>query len=345
MGTAFVTGGSGFVGERLIRTLVGDGEAARALARSDRSAETVEAAGATPVRGDLGDVDAMAEGMRGCDAVFHAAAKVAQWGRWRDFEDVNVRGTERVLEAARRAEVPRVVHASTEAVLVGRPHLRGVDESVPPPRKPMGPYGRTKEAAERRVRAAADDGLETVIVRPRFVWGTGDRTLLPALAESVRKGQFMWMAGGRYRTSTTHVDNVVEGLRLAAEHAPPGSTYFVTDGEPLEFRRFVTELLATRGVDPGTRSVPRWVAWSMAGLAEAAWTVLPLSGEPPMTRAIVRLLGEEVTIDDGKARRELGYEGRVTVDEGLEALRREHDGEAQASDAAEAVDAAAASAR
>src|SRR5215213_9017454 len=115
MATAFVTGGSGFIGGKLIERLRGEGLEIRALARSDASAEAVAAAGAEPVRGDLDSVEALREGTRGCDYVFHAAAKVEDWGEPAEFERINVQGTRNVLEASAAAGVRRFVHVGTEA--------------------------------------------------------------------------------------------------------------------------------------------------------------------------------------------------------------------------------------
>src|SRR5687767_6398440 len=120
--TAFVTGGSGFIGGRLIRRLVEAGSRVRALARSDRAAEAVHDAGAEPIPGDLGDVAAMRAGAEGCDTAFHAAALLGEWGRWEDFERGNVQGTRDALAACRTAGVRRFVHVGTEAALLdGRP--------------------------------------------------------------------------------------------------------------------------------------------------------------------------------------------------------------------------------
>lgn len=318
---SFVTGGSGFVGGRLVETLDERGKTVFALARSDESARIVEEAGAESVRGDLSDVDAMADGMADCDVVFHGAAKVDEWGDPAAFEAVNVDGTENVLEAARRAGVDRFVHVSTEAVLVDGSPLRNVDETYPIPDEPVGYYPRTKAEAERRVRAADSTDLTTCVVRPRFVWGAGDTTLLPELVEATRSGRLRWFDGGRYPTSTCHVDNVVEGLLCAAERGDGGETYFVTDGEPVEFRSFISALLETQGVEPPDGEIPWRLAWWGATAAEAAWRHLPLSGSPPLTRMTVATIGHEVTVYDGKARREIGYEGLVTRDEGLEELR------------------------
>ena len=321
MTLAFVTGGSGFVGRSLIAMLRSGGVGVRALARSASAEAEVRSRGSDPVRGDLDDVEAMRAGMTGCDVVFHAAAIVDEWGDERQFERVNVRGTANVLEAARAAGVPRVVHVSTEAVLAGPAPLVRVDESMPRPAQPYGPYPRTKGLAEDAVLAANAPGFATIIVRPRFVWGKGDTSVLPKVVAAVRAGRFRWIDGGRYLTSTTHVRNVCEGLILAAERGRGGQIYFVTDGAPMEFRTFLSGLLDTQNVTPGNRSLPRGLAQTVANVVERIWTVFGLKAAPPVTRMAVKMIGEEVTIDDSKARRELGYQGLVSVEEGLREMR------------------------
>ena len=321
MTSAFVTGGSGFIGGALIRRLVADGWAVRGLARSDSSAEKVRAAGGEPVMGDLDDVAAMADGARGCEHAFHAAAALGEWGRREDFVRGNVQGTRNALEACREAGVRRFVHVGTEAaLLVGQP-LVDADETVPLRPDSKAHYSATKAMAEQEVLDANRDGFETVVLRPRLVWGPGDTTILPALTEAVEQGRFSWIGGGRHRTSTTHVDNVVEGLVLAATKGQPGNAYFVTDGEPVVFRDFVTELLSTAGVGAPGRSVPLAVAKPLAAVSEGIWGALRRTSAPPLTRLAVWLSARECTIDISKARRELGYEPVKTVEEGLAELR------------------------
>jgi nucleoside-diphosphate-sugar epimerase len=310
---SFVTGGSGFVGRALIARLSQAGHDVRALARSDAAARAVEAAGAQAVRGDLDDVAALRAGMQGCTWVFHSAAKVEQAGRRDDFVRVNVDGTQHVLDAARAAMVKRVVHISTEAVLCGRP-IVDVDETAARPAHPVGLYAETKGLAEDRVRAANRDGLETVIVRPRFIWGRGDTTLLRNFVEASRRGVYAWIGGGRHRSSTCHVRNVCEGAMLAAERGRPGEVYFLTDGEPVQFREFVTRMVATQGVALPSRSLPHWLARLLAAL------MVRTMKDPPLTPMTVRLIGETVTVRDDKARRELGYRGSVSIEEGLREL-------------------------
>lgn len=324
MSTVFVTGGSGFVGGKLIQALRARGDEVRALARSDASAAAVTALGASVVRGDLDNSDALREGMQGCTLVFHAAAHVEEWGPKSVFDQVTVAGTRNVLEAARQAGVRRLVHVSSEAALLdGSPMVR-VDETRPLPTHPIQFYPASKTASEALVRAANGVGLETVVVRPRLIWGAGDTSLLPQLVDAVKTGRFKWINGGRHLTSTCNIANVVEGLLLAADKGRAGEVYFVTDGEPLEFRSFMTRLLATQGVQVGEGSLPRGVALVLARVCEALWNGLKLPGKPPITRMVVHLFGEEVTVSDAKARRELGYRGTLTVEDGLAQLRRSH---------------------
>lgn len=318
---AFVTGGSGFIGSHLIKRLRADGWDVRALARSDRSAKAVEALGATAVPGDISQAEAMRAGAEGCAVTFHAAAHVGDWGPRSDFIRDNVAGTHNALAASRAAGVRRFVHVGTEAALLAGEPLVVVDESAP--LRPDSPslYPSTKALAEQAVRQANADGeLETVVVRPRFVWGPGDTTVLPSLTEAVRSGQFRWIGGGRHRTSTTHVDNVVEGLMLGAARGEPGAAYFVTDGEPVVFRDFVKRLLATQGIDPGERELPLPVANALAVAGEAAWRRLPLPGRPPLTRMALWVSSQECTIDISRARSELGYEPVKSIDEGMREL-------------------------
>ncbi len=130
--------------------------------------------------------------------------------------------------------------------------------------------------AEQRVRRAAGRDFETVVVRPRLVWGPGDTTLLPPLIQAMESGRFAWIGGGRHLTSTTHVDNVVEGLLLGAERGRSGEAYFVTDGEPVQFREFITRLVATRGIEAPDKEMPAAVAGPAAAVAEKLWSALPL---------------------------------------------------------------------
>jgi nucleoside-diphosphate-sugar epimerase len=217
--------------------------------------------------------------------------------------------------------VPRFVHVGTEAALMAGQPLVNVDEAAPLRPDSGAPYPWSKAKAEQAVRDANGDGLETVVVRPRFVWGHGDTTLLPQIVDLTKAGKFVWIGGGGQLTATTHIDNTVEGLILGAERGKPGGVYFVTDGEPVVFREFVSELIRTQGVEPPTRTLPLPVARAVAAGSETAWKLLKRDGRPPLTRFTVWVSALECTIDDSLARSELGYREVKTREQGLGELR------------------------
>lgn len=321
MPAAFVTGGSGFVGAALIRRLVADGWTVRALARSSEAEAAVRAAGAEAAAGSLEDVESLTAAARGVEYVFHSAAKLGDWGDWKEFRRVNVGGTRHLIAACRAAGVKRLVHVGTEAALLHGQPLIAADERTPLAFDSRAAYSATKAAAEAAIVEANGSGLETVVVRPRFVWGVGDRTILPFIVKAVRTGRFRWIGGGRQLTSTTHVDNTVEGLVLGALKGRPGNAYFVTDGSAVVFREFVSALLATQGVQAPEGDVPLPVARALAAAGETAWRFLPLPGAPPIARFSVWASALECTLDDSKAREQLGYRPVMTRDHGLTAMQ------------------------
>jgi nucleoside-diphosphate-sugar epimerase len=320
MAEAFVTGGSGFIGGRLIERLRSDGHRVRALARSDQAAARIRERGGEAVPGDLDDVSAMRAGAEGCDWAFHAAAMVGDWGTRDEFERGNVDGTRNALVACAEAGVRRFVHVGTEAALLAGEPLVNIDETAPLRPDSAALYSSTKARAEQLVRDADREAFETVVIRPRFVWGHGDTTLLPTMVQLVRSGRFAWIGGGRQKTSTTHVDNAVEGLMLAATRGARGEVYFVTDGDPVVFREFVGQLLSTQGVEPPSRSIPEAVAHALAVGGEAAWHALPLPGRPPLTRFTYWVSAQECTIRIDKAHEQLRYQPVRTRAEGLAQL-------------------------
>lgn len=317
----YVTGGSGFVGGHLIRRLVGVGHEVLALARSDGASDRVASLGAVAHRGDLSDTAVLAAGMAGCAVAFHCAAVVGSNVDKDEARAANVEGTRHVVEAARAAGVRRLVHLSTESVLIDGGPLDGVDETHPMPEAGhLSVYAETKAEAERIVLSASGTGIETIAVRPRLIWGPDDTTWLPGLVEKVDRGVFRWVDHGEHLGSTCHVANVVEGLILASERGTPGRPYFITDGPPRTFRDFATAYLASAGVEVGEASVPGWLMRTAGAVLESAWRILPTRSAPPLNRIEAYMVSHPQVFDDTKAREELRYRPVITFEQGIAEL-------------------------
>jgi nucleoside-diphosphate-sugar epimerase len=315
----FVTGASGFVGNAFVRECA-KRHAITAMSRSAASDEKIKATGAAPVRCSLDDV--AAEHMKGADAVVHCAAHVEEWGKWADYWRFNVAGTKRMLAGAKKAGAKRFVHIGTEAALFHGQHMRNVDETYPLAFRSPFPYSRTKAYAEKAVREANDpaQGFETIVVRPRFVWGPGDETLLPVVRRMADSGQFAWIGGGHNKTSTTYIGNLVYAMELALAHGKAGEAYFVLDGPPLEFRDMLSRMVKAAGFSLPDREVPGWLVRALAFAGEKAWRALPLPGRPPITRFAANIMSRDCILIDAKARKDMGYSPPFTVEAGMAAL-------------------------
>lgn len=314
----FVTGASGFVGGAATQKLVAAGHDVRAMSRSEKSDAKIAALGGKPVRCDLEDVTAANIG--DAEAVIHCAAFVEQWGPRDAWKRFNVDGTARMLAAAREAGVKRFIHIGTEAGLFHGQHLRSVDETYPlAPHSPY-PYSSTKAQAEQLVRAANAPGFETIVLRPRFIWGPGDTTLLPTIVAMAKAGQFMWINGGRAMTSTTHIANLVHAIDLALTKGLPGEAYFILDDGVRPMREMMSAMAAARGVSLPDKSVPGWVADAIGATCETLWRTFPMKGEPPLTRFSAMIMSRDAILKDDKARAEMGYAPVISVEEGLRTL-------------------------
>jgi len=292
------------------------------MSRSEKSDEVIRALGATPMRASLGEI--RTEQLTGFDVVIHCAAYVEEWGPWSEYWKVNVDGTRELLVAAKGADVARFIHIGTEAALFHGQHMRDVDEHYPLSLDSPFPYARTKAHAEKAVREANDEdaGFHTIVLRPRFVWGEGDQTILPVMLEMVKKGQFAWIDGGKARTSTTNIANLVHAMNLALTRGRGGEAYFVLDGEPVVFREFASQMLKAAGVQPPLRDMPGWLVRSIAWTTETLWRVLGITSKPPLTRFTANIMSRDCTLVDAKARADLDYRPVITREEGLKALAR-----------------------
>ncbi|MFH1530643.1 MAG: NAD-dependent epimerase/dehydratase family protein [Pseudomonadota bacterium] len=318
-GIILVTGATGFLGGHLVRTLLARGSQVRALGRSLPAGLALQAAGADFMPVDLRDGPAMRAACAGVDAVIHAGALSTAWGRSRDFHDINVVGTENVIAGCIENGVGRLVHVSSPSILSRHMPQLDLDESHPLPETFVSMYSETKAAAEERVRGAAVAGLETVILRPKAIYGPGDRTVFPRIIQALERGRLPIVGDGVTLTNITHVRDVVQACLLALEQdAAVGKTYLITGGEAVNLWEIIGHIAGRRGLAPPARKIPvRRALWIGAAL-EALWRMLRLPGEPPLTRYKASILGYSQTYDIAAARRDLGYAPEVRWKDGVD---------------------------
>jgi 2-alkyl-3-oxoalkanoate reductase len=320
----FITGASGFVGGKLTERLLVNGRRVRLLAR--RPMPEFEKAGAEIIRGDLDDGEALLRGCAGAATVFHVAGRVGIWGPAAKFFHVNVEGTRNVITACRAAGVPRLIYTSSPSVVYNGCDLAGVDESAPLCTQAPCAYPTSKAAAERLVSAVNSTTLATVALRPHLVWGPGDKNVIPRVVARARAGRLKIVGSGRNRVDLTHITNVVDAHLLAEnslqrQDGPAGGrAYFITNGEPVVMWDWINELLRGLGV-PGIEGKISLRAASSAGaVMETLWRVLPLKGEPPITRFMAKEMATDHWFDISAARRDLGYSPRITMAAGTAEL-------------------------
>ena len=320
----FVTGASGFIGGRLAERLLASGRRVRVLAR--RPLPALEKLGAEVLLGDLHDAEALHRGCAGAGSVFHVAGRVGVWGPPADFFHVNVEGTRNVIAACRAAGVRRLIYTSSPSVVYHGGDLSGIDESAPLCTAAPCAYPTSKAAAERLVSESNSAALATISLRPHLVWGPGDQNVVPRVLALAKKGRLKIIGPGRNKVDVTHISNVVDAHLLAeqalanpAGHAA-GKAYFITNGEPVVLWDWINELLRGVGLPALTKHVSVATAYRVAGVLEAVWRVLPLKGEPPTTRFVVKELATDHWFKLDAARRDLGYEPRVTMAAGTAEL-------------------------
>jgi len=321
-----VTGGGGFLGQALCRGLVARGHTVSSFNRGYYP--ELDALGITQIQGDLANANALINAARGMDAVFHNAAKAGAWGSYASYYTANVTGTKNILTACRVHGIDRLIYTSTPSVThrATHPVEGGTADSVPYGEHLKAPYAQTKRMAEDMVLTANNAELATIALRPRLIWGPGDRQLLPKLVERARTGRLRLVGGGHHLIDTTYIDNAAAAHLAAFEHLKPGAVcagraYFISNSDPRPLREIINALLHAAGAPPVHRSIPFPLAYLIGALCEGAWPLLRLKGEPPLTRFLAEQLNTTHWYSMEPARRDFGYVPKISIEEGLRRLR------------------------
>ena len=279
------------------------------------------------VLADVADQDAVTGAVTGQDAVVHLAAKVDITGARRDYVRTNVLGTRNVLEACRKAGVPRLVHVSSPSVAHRGEPLVGAGADRADPARCRGHYARSKAVAE-RLALGGGPGLPAVVaIRPHLVWGPGDTQLVGRIVERARAGRLFTIGSGAALIDSTYLPNAADALVAALDRCAElnGEALVVSNGEPRPVAELLASICRAAGVPPPRRSVPTKLARAAGTVLDASWTAVPVlrrTGDPPLTGFLAEQLCTAHWFDQRHTRCALGWTPRVSLDAGLATLAR-----------------------
>jgi nucleoside-diphosphate-sugar epimerase len=317
-----VTGGTGLLGSHIVEQLCRRGRPVRALVRAGSDTRWLRTQPVELATGDLSDADSLARACQGVTCVYHAAARVGDWGPWPEFQEITINGTQRLVNAAVAAKVPRFIHISSVSSY-GYVNGEGtvVDETAPLGRYlyRWAYYSKAKVAAEEIVWGAHKQGRIAVsVIRPSWIYGPRDRTTIGRQVAAIRAGKVKIIGDGKNRLNVVYAGNVAEGAILAADNERAiGQAYNCSDDGVLTLEGYYNAIADALGEPRPTSHIPYRVAYS-AGFLLECWGHLVGQREPPfVARYSVWLMGRRSFFSADKARRDLGWTPTTTYDVGI----------------------------
>jgi nucleoside-diphosphate-sugar epimerase len=314
-----ITGGNGFLGHHLIPALQERGNHVRVLALPIEDTTWLEERDVTIFRGNILNPETLTAPMCGVDSVFHLAAMIGAWRSMRDYYAVNVTGTENVCRAALKAGVRRLVHISS-AMVYDMAMGRAVNEEdlLDPLDEP---YSLTKAQGDMLVqRMIREEHLPAVIIRPGTLIGPGDRLNFGRMADRIRAGKGIIIGSGNNKIPLFAINDMVQALQLALDNEQAeGKVYNISNDQPLTQMQYLSAIAREMGVAPPHIHVPYHPLYAAAHVAEQLAIVSKDRLQPFVTRHGIKLYGADNLISIDKARRELGYEPRVSLMDAVQA--------------------------
>jgi len=320
-----VTGGGGYLGGAVVRALLQRGLHVSCLQRGEYP--ELQRAGVVLHKGDLADRQTVLNASRDCDVIMHIAGLTGVWGKYDDYYRTNVVGTENIINACVTNGIRRLIYTSSPSVVFDGSDEENLDESAPYPSTWLNHYQRTKAMAEQRVLAANNDWFSTVALRPHLIWGPGDPHLIGRILSRARSGRLRLARGSRRLVDTTYIDNAVDAHLAALDKLNVGAScagkaYFISNGEPLPMSAIINRILNAAGMPAINKTLPDALLYFTGQVSEAVYNLLKIRQEPLMTRFIARQLCCAHWYNISAARRDLGYQPHVSIEQGMHRLEQ-----------------------
>jgi nucleoside-diphosphate-sugar epimerase len=313
-----ITGATGFLGGHVAEAFAQRGWPINAIVRPTSDTSFLEKLGVQLFRGEISDFKLVKDALTDVEVVVHAAAKVGDWGPVDEYRAVNVDQLRVLLEACKGQALSRFLHISSLGVYEGRHHY-GTDESVPTPKSHADGYTQSKVESEQLVlRYYADFGVPAVVLRPGFIYGPRDRTVLPRIIETLRRHQVRYPGGGLAAMNTIFVRNLIQAVFLALDRPEAvGQTYNLTDGEFVSKKQFIEAICDALNLDKPTGKPPLWLAKLLTWISEKQARLSHATTAPKFTFAKLKFMGYNLDFSIEKAKRELGYLPRVRFSDAM----------------------------
>jgi nucleoside-diphosphate-sugar epimerase len=317
--TYLITGATGFLGGHLAEACASRGHKVRTIARVESDTAVLDRIGAETIRGDILDAQVVRKAIEGVDVIIHCAGKVGDTGSVEEYRPINVQALRGLLEACIGKPLSRFIHMSSLGVYEARHHY-GTDESEPLPATHLDAYSQTKvEADQLALEYHRKHGIPVVVLRPGFVYGPRDRTVLPKLIQRMTNGKVHYLGGDRRALNTIYVGNLVDAVFLAVENpSAVGQAYNLTDGEAVTKRRFFEAVADGMGLPRSKQILPGWLAGIVVRVLKRQMRRAVARGRKPIvTPAQFKFLLLNLDFSIEKAKRELGYRPRFTFEQGI----------------------------
>jgi len=349
MTRCLVTGGGGFLGRYIVEQLVARGDSVRSLSRIRY--RSLDELGVEQVLGDIRELDRVLDACDSIEVVFHSAHTAGISGPWERYHSINTLGSRNVVLACQQHGVGRLLYCSSPSVTSTGHDQCNIDESVPYAKKWLCNYDRSMAMAEQEILAANTSSLRTCALRPSLMWGPRDQQLLPRLLRLGRAGKLRIIGDGSNQVDTVYVENAAVAHLQAADALAQtpvsdspvsdspvsdspvsaanarhpdigGRAYFISQGQPVNCWNWINDILRHCEVEPVTKKIPFSVAWFGGHSLEIAYRLLKKNDEPLMTRFLAAQLGRSQYFDISAARRDFGYQPRISTQEGMQRLAK-----------------------
>lgn len=327
-----VTGGTGFLGKALARRLVTEGHQVTIIGRNKQIGHQLETEGMTFIQADLNDQAAMIKACHKQDYVFHCGALSSPWGKYRDFYETNVIGTKNIIAGCKKYNIQRLIHVSTPSIYSIYSDREDVKEDALLPEKFINHYALTKYLAEQEIDTAYENGLPVITIRPRAIFGPGDRAIIPRLIKANEKIGVPMIHEGQALIDFTYLDNVVDALLLCMDSPAHtiGKKYNITNDHPMILYDILEKLFNTLHIKWRKRKMNYQFIFRLASVMEFIYKLFMPNKEPILTKYTVSVLSHSQTLNIDAAKHDLGYEPHVSIDEGIQKFTkwwRKKDGE------------------